>query len=80
MASGRNPFKYVAEYSRSRGMRWSNDVHDWLGGYQYESATPEEIDAVMRTIGFARETAILCEASRGVFGTGCNEFVYRAAS
>ena len=28
----RNPVAFVQNYKSSRGMRWSNDIHDWLGG------------------------------------------------
>jgi 2-polyprenyl-3-methyl-5-hydroxy-6-metoxy-1,4-benzoquinol methylase len=30
---GRNPITYARDYKRNRGMEWSADVHDWLGGY-----------------------------------------------
>jgi hypothetical protein len=40
-ASGRNPFGYVFNYhNRTRGMSFHHDIHDWLGGYPYESAEP----------------------------------------
>ena len=77
VATGHNPVRYVAEYGRSRGMRWSNDVHDWLGGYPYELASPEEIDALMTELGFRQENAILGTSRFGVFGSGCDEYIYR---
>lgn len=75
--TGRNPVRYIGEYGRHRGMRWSNDVHDWLGGYPYESASSSEIDACLSELGFARETAIIANTRRGLLGTGCSEYVYR---
>jgi SAM-dependent methyltransferase len=77
LTTGRNPFRYSAEYGRNRGMRWSNDVHDWLGGYPYESATADEIDVTMKSLGFQREKIVLCNVRAGIFGSACNEFVYR---
>jgi 2-polyprenyl-6-hydroxyphenyl methylase/3-demethylubiquinone-9 3-methyltransferase len=42
---GRNPFKFEREYHGSRGMDWNHDLHDWLGGYPYESASAGEIES-----------------------------------
>jgi SAM-dependent methyltransferase len=74
---GRSPATYISDYQRSRGMRWSNDVHDWLGGYPYESASVPQIDGLMRELGFARQNLITCSVRVGLFGTGCNQYVYR---
>jgi 2-polyprenyl-3-methyl-5-hydroxy-6-metoxy-1,4-benzoquinol methylase len=38
-----NPVKHVRNYRSHRGMRWSTDATDWLGGYPYEFATVEEV-------------------------------------
>ncbi len=41
---GRHPLARIREYgSTSRGMSWWTDVIDWVGGYPYESAKPEEV-------------------------------------
>lgn len=77
IATRRNPARYIRDYRCNRGMRWSNDVHDWLGGYPYESASEEEIDAIMTKFGFIRESANLLQRSLGILGSGCNEYVYR---
>jgi SAM-dependent methyltransferase len=42
-AVGRNPIRMIREYHAARGMSWSHDVIDWLGGYPYEAATPGEV-------------------------------------
>ena len=42
-AVGRNPISMVRGYHAGRGMSWSHDVIDWLGGYPYEAATPGEV-------------------------------------
>lgn len=38
-----NPLRIMREYRQSRGMALWTDMVDWLGGYPYEFATPEEI-------------------------------------
>jgi 2-polyprenyl-6-hydroxyphenyl methylase/3-demethylubiquinone-9 3-methyltransferase len=40
---GNNPFRVMREYGGARGMRWREDVIDWLGGYPYEYASVEEV-------------------------------------
>jgi 2-polyprenyl-6-hydroxyphenyl methylase/3-demethylubiquinone-9 3-methyltransferase len=78
IASGRNPAAYIRDYRRNRGMAWMTDVEDWLGGYPYESVSPEELDAFLTQRGFARER-IFTKPARlgGLFGSHCDEFVYR---
>lgn len=80
--TGRNPRRYVAEYHGARGMDWHHDVHDWLGGYPYESTDPGEIAAFLRRRGFALERQIEHPpVALGIFGSHCDEFVaLRAAS
>ncbi len=75
--AGHNPIRYVREYGRSRGMRWLNDVHDWLGGYPYKSASPSEIDEIMTRLGFRMERQFLKNSGVSIFGSGCSEYVYR---
>lgn len=72
---------YVDEYRGSRGMNFYNDVHDWLGGYPYESITPDETDRFMTSIGFRGERTFARKGRyfgrySGVFGSGCDEYVY----
>ena len=35
--------RYIVGYRRSRGMAFWTDVRDWLGGWPYEPATPQEV-------------------------------------
>src|SRR5581483_10216342 len=44
---------YVDEYRLRRGMDFYRDVHDWLGGWPYESARPEEVHSFLGELGFA---------------------------
>jgi hypothetical protein len=78
-ASGRNPFGYVFNYhNRTRGMSFHHDIHDWLGGYPYESASPDEITAFMAQHGFSVERSFQRPAAvKGLFGSHCDEYVAR---
>jgi SAM-dependent methyltransferase len=77
LATGRSPFRYSRDYLRHRGMSFRHDVHDWLGGYPYQSAGPEEVDAFAAERGFTPLRRNLAERRLGIFGTGCSEYVYR---
>lgn len=35
--------RYMREYRKIRGMEFWTDIRDWLGGWPYEPATPEEV-------------------------------------
>jgi 2-polyprenyl-3-methyl-5-hydroxy-6-metoxy-1,4-benzoquinol methylase len=75
-ASGQNPIAYIQNYSKSRGMHFSHDAHDWLGGYPYETARPEELNARISAHGFNEYRAFVIPPTRGLLGSGCNEFVF----
>jgi|SRR5579859_1209864 len=47
-----NPFGYMLNYKRSRGMEFMTDIRDWLGGWPYEDATVEAVLAFFATHGF----------------------------
>lgn len=78
VATGRNPLSYIRQYPQNRGMRFMTDVRDWLGGYPYESASPEEIEDMMKNLGFTLQRSYNTgsAAARGLFGTGCAEYVF----
>lgn len=68
---------YVATYRQQRGMDFSHDVHDWLGGWPYESISPAQTEQLMSGLGFARVRAFVrARVGLGVFGSGCDEYVY----
>ena len=75
-ASGRDPVKYVREYKSKRGMDWHYDVHDWLGGFPYESASADAVKSHVVQLGFRVERTFERPAGIGFFGTGCDEFVF----
>jgi 2-polyprenyl-6-hydroxyphenyl methylase/3-demethylubiquinone-9 3-methyltransferase len=68
------PWTYVrswTQYRRTRGMSRWHDMVDWVGGYPFEVARPEEIFAFYRDRGFELERLRTCGG-----GLGCNEFVF----
>lgn len=67
-----NPFTSYSEYRKSRGMSVVHDWEDWLGGYPFEVAKPEEIFDRYRKHGLILERLKTCAG-----GLGCNEFVFR---
>lgn len=67
----RNPLRRYLEKKRSRGMSFFYDCVDWLGGYPFETARPEEVFDFCRDRGFSLKRL---QTSGG--GHGCNEFVF----
>ena len=77
LMSGQNPMKKLRS-ERQRGMDTMHDIHDWMGGYPYESTSPEEVDAHLRPLGFeVVKTKPVKPAAFGLLGSGCSEYVYR---
>lgn len=70
----RNPLRMYTTYRRNRGMSIFHDWNDWLGGYPFEVAKPEEILSFLRAHGFELERMKTVGGS-----VGCNEFVARRA-
>ncbi|HYM79477.1 MAG TPA: class I SAM-dependent methyltransferase [Candidatus Dormibacteraeota bacterium] len=66
----RNPLRRWAGHDR-RGMSMYVDVHDWIGGYPFEVATPEEIFHFYRDRGFSLRELKTCGGK-----SGCNQFVF----
>jgi 2-polyprenyl-6-hydroxyphenyl methylase/3-demethylubiquinone-9 3-methyltransferase len=78
IATGRLPSVYIREFEKHRGMAWATDVDDWLGGYPYESVTPEEVRIFLRSRGFAEVRSFTTPVRlAGLLGSHCDEFVYR---
>ncbi|MEK6408463.1 MAG: class I SAM-dependent methyltransferase [Acidobacteriota bacterium] len=70
----------IREYVRSwteprpeRGMSRWRDIVDWVGGYPYEVAKPEELFDFYRARGFA-----LARMQCGGVGLGCSQFVFKS--
>jgi SAM-dependent methyltransferase len=76
---GRNPVSFLRQYADARGMNFSHDTHDWLGGYPYETATATELHDRISRMGFTELRSFRLPTTRGLFGTGCHEFVFQKA-
>ena len=74
--TGRSFRNYVETYSNRRGMSFWTDVHDWMGGFPYESISQQQMNATMMRHGFRLEKFKSCGARLGLLGTGCDEYVY----
>ncbi|MBN1126558.1 MAG: class I SAM-dependent methyltransferase [Sedimentisphaerales bacterium] len=66
-----NPAKRYAGYRENRGMSLWHDWIDWLGGYPYEFAKPEEI------FNFFLERNMFLVGLHTTNGLGCNQFVFQ---
>jgi hypothetical protein len=58
-------------------MDYETDVHDWMGGYPYESGRPSEVLEFMSRRGLACIGSNTKPYSTGIFGSGCDEYVCR---
>ena len=65
------PFKEWAERKKNRGMSVWHDLVDWVGGYPFEVAKPEEIFDFYRDEGF-----VLMRLKTRGGKSGCNEFLF----
>ena len=74
-----NPIAYVRDYRKRRGMSWTHDLHDWLGGYPYESVLPDAVSVRLSALGFEMVRQYGPRTGGiGIFGSGgCNEYVAR---
>lgn len=73
------PMHYVREWTNYseislRGMSKWHDLIDWVGGYPFEVAKPEEIFEFLKARGFILIKLKTCAGS-----LGCNEYVFRRA-
>jgi 2-polyprenyl-6-hydroxyphenyl methylase/3-demethylubiquinone-9 3-methyltransferase len=66
-----DPARSFREYQKQRGMSLWHDVVDWVGGYPFEVAKPEEIFDFYRQRGFE-----LRRMTTQAGDLGCNEFVF----
>ena len=66
-----DPARSFREYRQMRGMSLWHDVVDWVGGYPFEVAKPEEIFNFYRERGFE-----LRRMTTQAGDLGCNEFVF----
>jgi 2-polyprenyl-3-methyl-5-hydroxy-6-metoxy-1,4-benzoquinol methylase len=77
LVKGHNPRRRLRE-GNERGMDVVRDIHDWMGGYPYESTSPAEVLPFMKEREFEHlETELYRTRLGGVFGSGCTEYVFR---
>lgn len=69
---GRAPWYTWTTYGKNRGMSLWHDWHDWLGGYPFEAAKPEDIILPIQTQGFT-----LTNLNTQYGSVGCVEYVFR---
>jgi len=67
----RDPRHRYRDYKKTRGMSLLHDWIDWLGGYPFEVARPEEVFRFFRDRGFVLREITTCGG-----GLGCNEYVF----
>ena len=65
------PTKSWREYKKQRGMSAWHDIVDWIGGYPFEVAKPEDVFDFFSKKGFFLARLKTCAG-----GLGCNEFVF----
>jgi len=66
------PFQDWSRRREERGMSFWHDLVDWVGGYPFEVARPEEVFHFLRDRDFT-----LTELTTQGCGYGCNEYVFR---
>jgi Ribosomal protein L11 methylase len=66
------PFKEWKNKKKDRGMSTWYDLIDWVGGYPFEVAKPEEIFMFYKKRGFKLKQLKTCAG-----GIGCNEYVFQ---
>ena len=67
----RNIIGQFSNYRKKRGMSIYHDWIDWLGGYPFEVAKPEDIFNFFKNYGFVLDHLTTTN------GMGCNQFVFR---
>ncbi len=70
--TGKNPLKRYLEYKKNRGMSLFHDWIDWLGGFPFEVAKPEEVFDFFLNRNYMLQRLKTCGG-----GLGCNEFVFK---
>ena len=69
--------RFIRSYETQRGMKFNTDVKDWLGGYPYESILPINVEELLIELGFEKVRDFVQPKSIGLFGSGCDEYVFR---
>lgn len=71
LVSLKNPLSRYREYRKNRGMSLYHDLIDWIGGYPFETAKPEEIFDFYRRKNYTLEKLYTANG-----GMACNEYLF----
>lgn len=71
---------HIANYAEQRGMDFEHDVHDWMGGFSYESISRDKTHAFFARRGFTLVRESVTNYGFGWLGTGCDEYVFQRAA
>jgi len=78
---GKSLRQYKHNRLLNRGMDLDHDIHDWLGGWPYESISPKEVNMQLCSLYFNLLSSPPSKPSRisalGFVGSGCDEYVYQ---
>lgn len=82
LIKGESFSKYLQDYQAQRGMDYQHDIHDWLGGYPYESMTPKEFGDYVQSLGFEVVSPEQLDANPlwTLSSGGCQEIRFRRAA
>jgi 2-polyprenyl-3-methyl-5-hydroxy-6-metoxy-1,4-benzoquinol methylase len=76
--TGRSLRARIENYkTNGRAMDFYHDAHDWLGGYPYESISMNDTIGLLSAYGFDCEHSNCQKPKLGLFGSGCDEFVFK---
>lgn len=79
-AGGHDFDAYIRDYSKRRGMDFYNDIHDWLGGYPYQSISAARCHRILLDMGFHLDHEVIAHVGTylsGLMGSACNEYAFR---
>lgn len=82
ICTGRSPSAFINNYKNKRGMDFTHDVHDWMGGWPYEAINPSEVEILITRLGFSLRKfngskGKLFGRDLGIFGSGCDEYLFQ---
>ncbi|VAW84571.1 hypothetical protein MNBD_GAMMA16-519 [hydrothermal vent metagenome] len=72
---GKRLATHIANYNQKRGMDFYYDVRDWIGGYPYESISPDQLRQILTPRSFSIKKENVRRRS-GLFGSGNDEYLF----
>lgn len=75
---GKSFEKMLIDYHENRGMDFYKDIHDWLGGYPYETILPANCRHFFTEKGFVlSQQKIHNEGISIAISSGCDEYLFK---